>query len=165
VSITTERNLPKLSITEIRTDPLGPEPAQEFVEVMNYGTEQIVLAGFTLSDTVSEPGHPLTTPIALYPGARALLVADTFDADAPLDAPVPAGALLVRVGKSLGTSGLSNAGEPLFLRDPLGRRVSAAPAAKAPRAGACLQRISTDMRSGETGAFGYDGDRDCTPGR
>lgn len=163
-ALTTESDLPKLSITEVRPDPRGPEPDQEIVELWNYGDTSIALAGFVLTDAVDEPGEPLVTSTVLYPGARALLVADGFDPDNPLDGPIPPGALLVRVGKALGKSGLTNAGEPLFLRDPAGRRVSAAPATKSPRAGACLQRISTDMRSGAASSFSYDSDADCTPG-
>jgi hypothetical protein len=164
-SITTERDLPKVSITEVRADPRGPEPAQEFVEVTSYDSVPIALSGFTLSDAPDEPGQVLVTDAVLYPGARVLLVSDAFDPDHPLDTPVPAGTALVRVGKSLASAGLTNAGEPLFLRDPHGRRVSAAPASKAPRAGACLQRVSDDMRSGDPSAFGYDAGGGCTPGQ
>ncbi len=99
------------------------------------------------------------------PGGRALLVADGFDPSAPDDTPVPPGTVLVRMGTSLGSGGLSNAGEPLFLRDPEGHRVSAAPATPPPRAGVCRVRQVDDPRTGAPGSFGYDAEGGCTPGR
>lgn len=156
--------LATLSIAELRADPLGPEPQQEFVELWNYGARAIDLGGFTLSDKRDAPGQALPSA-RIEPHARVLLVADAFDPSEPRDVAPPPGATLIRVGKSLATSGLSNSGEPLFLRDALGRRVSAAPASPRPRSGVCNVRVSDDMRDGSDGSFDYAAGEGCTPGR
>lgn len=162
--LTTQTSLPALAISELRADPIGSEPAQEFVEVWNYGQSPIALRGFSLSDDPLAVPTRIDSDAVVYPGARALLVADTFDAHDARDVPPKAGALLVRVGKALGKSGLSNRGAALFLRDPQNRRVSAAPAVPAPRAGVCNVRITSDLRSSEPGSFGYAAGETCTPG-
>jgi hypothetical protein len=164
-SLRTPGALATLSITEILADPLGPEPEQELIELYNYGDVPLDLAGFTLSDRADASGSPLPAGRVLGPQARALLVSDDFDSDGGRDAPPPDGASLVRVGRGLAGSGLSNAGEALYLRDPDGHRVSAAPANPTPRPGVCIVRISPDMRDGADGTFAYEPDGTCTPGR
>jgi hypothetical protein len=161
----TYEDLPALSITEVLANPLGPEPQQERVELWNFGDAPIALAGMQLSDQVAEPGVALATPVVLDPGARVLLVADAFDASDGSDVPIPPGTPLIRVGKAIGSAGLANRGEPLFLRDAQGRRVSAAPSTPAPSAGTCIARISEDPRDGSASAFAADEATRCTPGR
>lgn len=156
--------LPTLSIVELRADPLGPEPAQEFVELLNYGTRPVQLQGCALGDRLDAPGTPISTEAWLQPATRALLVADGFDPQAAGDVQPPAGALLVRVGKSLASGGLRNSGEALYLRAPDGTRISAAPSTPTPRAGRCVVRIGDDPRSGAAGTFDDAGDEGCTPG-
>ncbi len=160
----TEAGLPRLSITEIRADPRGPEPHQEFIEITNWGDEPVDLQGFSVSDDAYEVGDTIGRSAVAHPGASVLLVADRFDPEEPRDDPAPPGVAVVRVGASLADSGLSNSGEPLYLRDPAGRRVSAAPASPRPRAGVCLVRVSEDMRDGSPGSFDYDEEGRCTPG-
>ena len=164
-TLTTSAPLPALCITEVLADPRGPEPDQEFVEVMNFGAQALALRGYTLSDRVDELGTVLDTDLVLPGGALALLVPDAFDPESTRDVPPAAGAVLVRVGKSVTRSGLANSGEPLFLRDPLLRRVSAAPAVPAPQSGVCSVRSSQDPRSGAPGTFAFAVDGTCTPGR
>jgi hypothetical protein len=158
------RTLPPLatvSIVEVRSDPLGPEPRQEYVELVNWGDEDVALEGFAVTDDPMREGDVLRRPFRLPPGARVLLVADAFDPADEADDPVPPGAALLRVGSSLGSGGLTNRGEPLFLRDAEGRRVSAAPAVAAP--GACLhRREGMDPRRGDDAAFTVG---PCSPGR
>lgn len=151
--------LPTLAIVEVRADPEGDEPGQEYVEILNFGTVTVDLAGLHLSDRPDALGDAIERPVLLTPGQRALLVADGFDPDAPEDVPVPPGALLVRMGTSLATGGLTNAGEPLFLRDAEGHRLSAAPALPAPDEGQCIVRVGDAMRA----ATGFVGGP-CTPG-
>jgi hypothetical protein len=160
----THADLPTLSITETRSDPLGPEPSQELVELWNFGDRPVPLAGMLLSDQADELGTPLVTEAQVDPGARVLLVADSFDASDPKDVAVPPGTPLVRVGKSLGNAGLANRGEPLFLRDAQGRRISAAPSSPQPVAGVCSVRVASDPRDGSQGSFALDADQSCTPG-
>jgi hypothetical protein len=161
----TYADLPALSITEVLANPLGPEPQQERVELWNFGDAPIALAGLQLSDQVAEPGAALATQVVLDPGARVLLVADAFDPSDGSDVPIPAGTPLIRIGKAIGKAGLANRGEPLFLRDAQGRRVSASPGTPAPSAGTCIARISEDPRDGTASAFAADEAARCTPGR
>lgn len=163
--LSTTEPLPTLSITEVRADPAGLEPRQEFVEIENYGTAAVSLAGMHLADSLSAVGDAL--PIVSIPaGARALIVAADFNPDDTTggDVPAPPGALLVRVDASLGSGGLSNSGEPVFLRDAMSRWISAAPATPAPRQAICIVRTSASHRTGEPGSFGYDPALTCTPG-
>lgn len=164
-TIETEPPLPTLSIVEVRADPLGPEPAQEFVELHNYGDTAVALLGFSLADHADAHGTPIESASFVHPDARVLLVPDAFDRDDPRDAQPPPGALLVRVGAALADSGLTNTGERLYLRDPWGRRVSAAPATPDPRPGVCNVRVTDDMRDGRDGSFARDPGDGCTPGR
>jgi hypothetical protein len=161
--------LPLVSITEIRADPIGAEPRQEYVEVWNAGPEPIDLAGFTLSDSPSTIGDMISDSHRLAPGVRALLVPDNFDPEdrgpESRDALVPPGVMLIRLDRSLGAGGLSNSGEPLFLRDSMGRRISAAPAEPTPRPGRCVVRVTGDLRTGARLGFDYDVNGGCTPGR
>ena len=154
--ITTHEPLATLSIVEVRADPRGPEPTQEYVEVLNFGAVPIPLDGFTLSDRADAAGDVLTGTVA--PGERVLVVADRFDPEDPNDPAVPPGVRLVRVEGPIASGGISNAGEPLFLRDPEGRRVSAAPAEPS-EPGVCLVRTGASMR----GARGFTR-AVCTPG-
>jgi hypothetical protein len=157
--------LATLSITEVLADPLGPEPEQELIELYNYGDAPVDLTGFTLSDRADAPGSPLPSGRVMGPQTRALLVSDDFASGNGRDAPPPQGASLIRVGRGLAGSGLSNAGEALYLRDRDGHRISAAPASPRPRPGVCVVRISPDMRDGTDGSFAYEPDGTCTPGR
>ncbi len=157
--------LATLSIVEVRADPLGPEPQQELVELLNYGERETDLRGFTLSTRADASPDPIAVSARVPAHTRLLLVSDGFDPADPRDATPPPGAPLVRVGRALGGSGLANAGVALYLRDPQGRRVSAAPATPRPRPGVCNVRASADMRDGAPGSFVYDADDTCTPGR
>lgn len=153
--------LAPLSIVEVRANPLGPEPAQEYVEVLNSGAMPLDLAGFRLADRDDREGDIISSPVLVPAGGRILLVSDAFDPVHPADGAVPEGVPLARVGASLASGGLSNSGEAVFLRDSAGRRVSAAPSvAVAP--GACLVRSSSSPRRGDLGAFTV---APCTPGR
>lgn len=156
--------LPTLSITEVYADPVGREPDQEYVELWNYGGASLELGGLLLSDNLEDLGRPLASEVRLAPDARALLVSDAFDAAAPEDVSPSPGCLLVRVGKALTRGGLSNAGEPLFLRTAQGVRISAAPDSPAPAPGQCLVRASDDPRHGEPGSFVRSA-AGCSPGR
>lgn len=152
--------LATVSIVEVRADPRGPEPRQEYVEVLNWGTVTVDLDGFALSDRVDTRGDSVPRTARLAPGQRALLVADGFDPEDPADPPVPPGVPLVRLDRSIGSGGLTNAGEPLFLRDRNDYRLSAAPALRAAE-GQCIIRRGPEMRGGAVEHFTTG---PCTPG-
>lgn len=141
--------LPRVVITEVRADPLGREPSQEYVELFHAGDAPLDLAALSIADDLGEEGDALPS-VVLSPGARVLVVADTFDPDAPPDPPVPAGVPLVRIGTSIGDGGLSAAGEPVVLRfhdDDGAHRISEVPA-RAVDAGQCLQRVDGGFVAG-----------------
>jgi len=148
-----------LTIAEVRANPLGPEPRQEYVEVLNFGSMPVSVAGLALADRPDRVGDVISTAQLIAPGARALLVADAFDPLDATDPPVPPGVPLIRIGTSLASAGLSNAGEPLYLRDSEGRRLSAAPALET-EGGECLIRDGS-VRSGDEDTFTIG---PCTPG-
>jgi hypothetical protein len=158
----TPRSLTRLTISEVNADPAGREPAQEYVELWNYGDSAIALEGLRLSDDAHEPGVALPAVGVLQPDARALLVADSFDPNNPADVAPAVGCALVHVGKAVTRAGLANAGERLYLRDAENRRLSATPDAPAPKPQHCIARASMDPRSGEPGSFVLT--PDCTPG-
>jgi hypothetical protein len=161
LAIATKPPLATVSIAEVRSDPRGPEPAQEYVELFNYGPSAIDLGGFAISDRADREGDVIAEGVVLSAGGRVLVVPSGFEPESEADPPVPPGALLARVDGSIGSAGLSNAGEPLYLRDPDGRRVSAAPPF-ASEPGACLVRRAEHPRTGVAGAFELRSP--CTPG-
>lgn len=163
VALATTERLAPVSIVEIRADPRGAEPRQEYVEVLNSADVPWDLDGFAIADRADAPGDVITRPAPIPARARALIVADAFDPADPADDPAPPGVVLIRIGTSIAGGGLSNAGEALFLRDPAGRRVSTAPALPS-RTGVCLVRIAADGRDGAAEAFVYDEAGGCTPG-
>jgi hypothetical protein len=157
--------LATLSISEMRADPLGPEPAQEYVELLNFGAQAVPLQGIALSSQASELGTPIEDGRLLPPGARALLVADAFDPGDPADPGPAPGTLLVLAGSALAGKGLPNRGAPLYLRDAASHRLSSAPGLPVPRPGVCNVRVAADLRGQAPGSFDYDPNGTCTPGR
>ena len=107
-------------LNELLADPIGPEPAEEWVELLNDGDVAAELKGFVLVDLGGETPLP---PAMLAPHAYALLVGDDYVANDGFDPLPAAGTLLLRVPR-VGKSGLSNEGEPLTLRDGNRRRSS-----------------------------------------
>ena len=158
----TTHALPLVVVDEIRADAIGPEPAQEFVELWNAGDASIDLAGYRIADAPDREGDALAAGCELAPHGRALVVADAFDASAAGDvAPVP-GVPLCRVGASIGSGGLANSGEPLFLRDRSGVRVAEAPSVAAPGPGQCVVRVAPFAR--RASPSDYAAIASCTPG-
>ncbi len=160
----TEKDLPMLSITKVLANPRGKEPQQEFIEIHNFGSIPIELLGFQVSDRSDHPGDIIAQTSTLSAGARALVVSSHFDTTATDDGVIPEGLPLIRVDESLGSGGLANSGEPLFLRDSQGRRLSAVPAVSAPKPGVCLFRSGQDPRSDSLEHFSYEPLWDCAPG-
>jgi hypothetical protein len=165
--------LPRVTISEVRADPLGPEPQQEYIELYNFGSEPVELAGMSITDDVTTAGNKIQHKVTLAPEQSALLVSTSFDPSHPQDVPPVAGAVLIRVADKLVTRGLSNSGEALYLRDARGRRISTFSSLPSPKPGVCIQRVSWDalageasavMRSGEPSVFVPSPDKRCTPG-
>lgn len=121
--------LAPVAISEVLANPAGPEPAQEYVEIVNLGPEAVSLSGWRLTDTLAKPGDQLPDE-SLPPGAIALVVPSTYRPEDPSDPAPIAGTVLLRLSSStLGYHGLSNSGEPAYLLDQDGRVVSSFPGA------------------------------------
>ena len=153
--------LASVSIDELRADPRGTEPAQEYVELLNSGAHPVSLTGFTLS---TERGRARTIEgdATLAPGERALVVGPAFAPDDVEDGLLPEGVALVRLAAALS---IANTGELVILRDAGGRRLSAAPALPPLVEGQCSARRGARLRSGAPEQFARDPDGHCTPGR
>jgi hypothetical protein len=104
--------LPRIVITEVLANPAGSETTQEFVEILNAGTEVVALGGLVIAD---KAGSDILPEQALAPGEFALIVAEQYDPADGKDIPPRDGTLLVRVPGRIAGDGLSNAGEPTRL--------------------------------------------------
>lgn len=151
---------PHVVLNEVLANPVGPEPAQEWVEITNDGATPVELGGYQFDDgsaAVALPEH------ALAPGQHALLVSPAFSLDVAGDvAPAPK-TVLLRL-PSLGKAGLSNAGEPLRLLDPEGRVVSRFPALPASKAGVSWARVRPDAPDEDPTAFQRHPEPGASPG-
>jgi hypothetical protein len=100
--------LPPIAVTEVLANAAGPEPAQEYVELRNLGSEAVSLAGLRIEDSKGGDDLPDET---LAAGGYALVVASGYDPGQGQDPAPRAGTLLVRVDSRIGADGLSNGGE------------------------------------------------------
>jgi len=140
---------PRPILNEVLADPLGPEPASEWVELFNDGTLAVDLSGYFLQDG----GGRIPLPHAfLDPKRYALLVRDDF-AENGSDEPPSPGTLLIHV-PALGKSGLSNSGERLALLDSAGAPCSVLPALVG-KPGQSLARLSPGSADDDPGAFSF----------
>jgi hypothetical protein len=153
-----QADLAKLAIVEVRADPLGPEPSQEYVELLNFGDTALSIEGFTLTTDVFAAGSRIVSASALAAGERVLVVPADFDSAETSDGALPAGVRVARLERALA---LRNDGAALLLRDARGRRLSASPALSGGSAGQCIARTGTQLRSAAPGEFRPAA---CTPG-
>jgi Big-like domain-containing protein len=112
---------PKLVVTEVLANPVGAEPAQEWVEVANLDDAAVPLLDLSFAD---EGGEDELPDVTLPPGAVALIVSQSYDPLEGSDPPPGPEAILVRVTGSLGQSGLRNSGERVEIRDAAGTVLS-----------------------------------------
>jgi hypothetical protein len=112
---------PALVITEVLANPVGAEPAQEWVEVANLGAVDVALGGLLLAD---EGGDDELPAEVLAAGAIALVVGEAYDPLEGSDPPPGPGTVLLRVTGSLAHSGLRNSGERVEIRDAAGAVLS-----------------------------------------
>src|SRR5690606_9305627 len=115
-------------LNEVMANPVGPEPQQEWVEIVNAGVAPVSVADFQLHDGGGAVELPEAT---LSPGQYALLVRQDYQADLGWDVMPDDDVLLLRVS-ALGKSGLSNSGEPLWLEHSSGLVTSRFPPLSAP---------------------------------
>ncbi len=114
---------PQWAISEVLSNPAGPEPTQEWVEILRLGSGPGSLAGFRIGDESATDSLP---EVIVEAGQRALAVPAGFNEHEPSDVSASSGTPIVRIrGGTLGESGLANGGETVLLLDPVGRIESA----------------------------------------
>jgi len=163
---TTDAARPALAITEVLVDPKGPEPAQEFIEVYNFGQETVDLAGWMIDDNGDQNGD-LLPAASLSSGQVGVLVPDSYDESSAED-PTPASeALVIRVTGSLCSSGLRNdTGETVELYDPAGALVSLFPNTLGkPAEGRSAERLNPFAPDQDPFNWQWNPDGSSTPGK
>ena len=106
--------LENLRITELMYNPLGGS-SDEFIEIQNTGSEPLVLDGVSFDDT--QPFAEFTfSNVTLAPGQYAVIVSDesAFRANYGDD---------ITIAGTWASGALSNGGENVELRDPLGNTI------------------------------------------
>ena len=149
LTFATLASMPHLVLNEVLANPLGPEPRQEWVEILNDGAMPAELGGHVLIDLGGETVLPSGT---LLPGGFALIVNQAFVEEDGVDPAPEPGSLVVRVPK-LGHGGLSNSGEPLSLLDPSGATISRSPVGPKTKAGISLSRLTPAAPDAQEGSF------------
>jgi hypothetical protein len=136
-------------VNEVMANPVGPEPAQEWVELYNDGVGPVDLGGWILEDN---GGKTVLPAFELAPGAFVLVVNEAYRLDSGTDRPPPPGASLLVV-PHLGKAGLSNAGEMIRLLSPDGTSTSRVPAIASPAQGASVARVAPDAPDSSPESF------------
>ncbi len=121
--------LPPLALVEVLANPVGAEPDQEMIELLDLRTEgpKTVHSGLWIADkpwaevaaAIAEGDAPgrLLPAFSSVPGQRTVLVGQAYSYEDPGDPAPIAGTVVVTVGGSLGSGGLGNGGEALVLYD------------------------------------------------
>jgi hypothetical protein len=120
--------LPRLAITEVLGNPLGPEPDAEFVELLALGdpvdTGELVLSDRTPAELFAawqrgdDPSGDPLPPTLIESGQLAVVVASGWAPALGGDPSPPSNTPLLVLDASLASGGLKNAGEPLTLWRP-----------------------------------------------
>jgi hypothetical protein len=139
----------RVLINEVMSNPLGAEPAEEWVELMNAGDLDAVLQNYALADGGGQVSLP---PMVLGPGAFVLLTRNDFVGGTAGDLAPSDGVTVVRLPQ-LGKSGLSNSGENLTLLDGEGTVVSAFPSRASERAGTSIARRDPSVLDDDPSGF------------
>jgi hypothetical protein len=155
----TSEPMERVVINEVMANPVGPEPQQEWVELYNDGSVDVLLAGWRLEDA----GGGVELPsVALPVGRYGLVVGEGYDPNSWVDAAPSSEAIVLRV-PSVGTAGLSNAGEPIRLMGRDGSTASRVPAIASKRQGWSIVRVRPEAADDGSNSFGFDS-KGGTPG-
>ncbi len=157
--LTTGAPLPHVVVSEVFANPLGPEPAQEWVELYNDGTIPVQLSNLSLEDGGGKTELPA---FVLAPGGFALVVRDDYDPTSGSDPAPAAGTKLLRV-PSLGKNGLSNSGEALALRAGA-ELLSKFPVLPKPKPGLSVARRSAWTLDDDPDGFAHHAAPGASPG-
>jgi len=137
--LTTQPLQPHVVINEVLSNPLGSEPAQEWIELYNDGSNDVNLAGWAVTDGTGDSGLPA---YSLTRGEYLIITSESFMAGGP-DVAIADGVSVLRL-PTLGSNGLSNSGEELRLISASGQLASRFPARAASTAGVSIARIAPD---------------------
>jgi hypothetical protein len=151
---------PRVVINEVMANPLGAEPAEEWVELTNAGAAQAELFGYRLADGGGQVDLP---SMVLEPGAFVLLAREDFVGGQAGDVAPGSDVAIVRLPQ-LGKSGLTNSGEALQLLDASGGVVSAFPAIAADRAGTSVARRDPSVLDDDSQGFVSHASPGASPG-
>jgi hypothetical protein len=159
---------PTVAITEVLADPNGPEPAQEFVEITNFGPLEIDLSGWMIDDNGDANGgnNLVAENTVLGPGQVAVVVSASYDpAEGQDPAPDPS-ALLITLPATVCSNGLKNSeAETVELYDASGMLVSQYRGqAGNPREGCSAARRTAELPDDDKLAFGTESSGSSTPG-
>lgn len=124
-------------LTEVLADPIGPEPAAEWVEIVNLGSGPGSVSGLFIWD---DAGGSALPDVELDVGQYGLVVRPDFDFRAD---GVPAPEALAIVVSTIGQNGLRNSGEEVVLRNAAGDALSTILPRKVPE-GTSLARVIAD---------------------
>jgi hypothetical protein len=150
----------RVIINEVMANPLGPEPQQEWIELLNDGTASAEMVEWKLRD---EGGAVEIPPLSIAPGAFVLLVrSDYVEGLAGEHAPA-VGTTLIRLPQ-LGKAGLLNSGESLTLLDQSGQIVSSFPARASTRQGVSIARRNALTLDSDPSGFAAHAHPGATPG-
>ncbi len=127
----------RLVLNEVLANPLGAEPASEWIEIVNVGSSATSLAGYFVEDG----GGRIALPdVVLQAGSFGLIVGRDYRAGG--EDIVPDAAAVPIVVERVGVAGLGNAGERVALVSADGETVSMIPALPAKRPGVSWARKS-----------------------
>jgi hypothetical protein len=117
-------DLPQVTISEVLANPAGPEPAQEFVEIINLSSRIVNLSSWSLDINQDGLGLKTLPPLELKPSQYGIIVGSHYNSASALDPPIDQAALLIQLEEKAGQLNLPNRGVPLALRDNEGNIVS-----------------------------------------
>jgi hypothetical protein len=157
VDLETTPPSPHVVLNEIMANPLGAEPAQEWIEIVNDGTLPVDLGGFSLD--LSDGPVPLPS-VTLESRRFAMLVSQSYAPADGRDVPPAPGTPILRLPRL----GLSNSGETVILRAADGTAVSRFPALAPPRAGVSVARRAPSSLDSDPRAFGPHVGNGASPG-
>jgi hypothetical protein len=123
-------------ITEVLADAIGPEPAEEFVEIANYGYETIDMSGWMIDDNEDANGNIIEEETQILPGQILVVASDNYSGEGEV----------LRIGKYIGTNGLKNSeSESVELYDAERNIISQFKHHEKPKEGHSFQRLFAEM--------------------
>jgi hypothetical protein len=159
---------PTIAVTEVLADPNGSEPAQEFVEIMNFGPFPVDLSGWMVDDNGDANGgsNLIADNTVLEPGQVAIVVSASYNPEDGQDpAPAPSARIII-LNSTVCSNGLKNSeAETVELYDASGRLVSQYRGqAGNPTGGRSAIRLKAELPDDDKLAFGLEPTGSSTPG-